>query len=247
MRFGPSAVDAMVAILNSSRKARSPPALKRMTRDPASRRAQSRLWKRSSRAEPRDPARWVRRRRATSMLTKPASKSESPPSRPISTGYRPTGAGAALPEAARSPRCVSAVRRRRPKRPAVFSQRRLALNASMASPGEHWSLENRQHRRLDVVMNEDQDRTRFGNGPKSCQALPHGAERHAGRWIKGVLESKIPKGRLGERIPLSPARTVVKCDCPGISVVRPCHGAQGCYTCCRTRSFLMSNFKGLSV
>jgi predicted transposase YbfD/YdcC len=31
---------------------------------------------------------------------------------------------------------------------------------------QHWGVENRLHWRLDVVMNEDQDRTRLGNGPK---------------------------------------------------------------------------------
>ena len=29
----------------------------------------------------------------------------------------------------------------------------------------HWGIENRLHWRLDVVMNEDQDRTRLGNAP----------------------------------------------------------------------------------
>jgi predicted transposase YbfD/YdcC len=30
----------------------------------------------------------------------------------------------------------------------------------------HWGIENRLHWRLDVVMNEDQDRSRLGNGPQ---------------------------------------------------------------------------------
>ena len=29
----------------------------------------------------------------------------------------------------------------------------------------HWGVENRLHWRLDVVMNEDQDRSRLGNAP----------------------------------------------------------------------------------
>jgi len=29
----------------------------------------------------------------------------------------------------------------------------------------HWGVENRLHWRLDVVMNEDQDRARLGNAP----------------------------------------------------------------------------------
>jgi predicted transposase YbfD/YdcC len=35
----------------------------------------------------------------------------------------------------------------------------------------HWGVENRLHWRLDVVMNEDQDRTRLGNGPHNLAVL----------------------------------------------------------------------------
>ena len=38
---------------------------------------------------------------------------------------------------------------------------------------EHWGVENRLHWRLDVVMNEDQDRTRLGNGPNNLAVLRH--------------------------------------------------------------------------
>lgn len=37
----------------------------------------------------------------------------------------------------------------------------------------HWGVENRLHWRLDVVMNEDQDRTRLGNGPHNLAVLRH--------------------------------------------------------------------------
>jgi len=37
----------------------------------------------------------------------------------------------------------------------------------------HWHVENRLHWRLDVVMNEDQDRTRLGNGPNNLATLRH--------------------------------------------------------------------------
>ena len=37
----------------------------------------------------------------------------------------------------------------------------------------HWGVENRLHWRLDVVMNEDQDRTRLGNGPNNMAVLRH--------------------------------------------------------------------------
>ena len=38
---------------------------------------------------------------------------------------------------------------------------------------QHWGVENRVHWRLDVVMNEDQDRTRMGNGPQDLAILRH--------------------------------------------------------------------------
>jgi len=37
----------------------------------------------------------------------------------------------------------------------------------------HWGVENRLHWRLDVVMNEDQDRTRLDNGPHNLAVLRH--------------------------------------------------------------------------
>ena len=37
----------------------------------------------------------------------------------------------------------------------------------------HWGVENRLHWRLDVVMNEDQDRTRIGHGPYNLAVLRH--------------------------------------------------------------------------
>jgi predicted transposase YbfD/YdcC len=38
---------------------------------------------------------------------------------------------------------------------------------------QHWGVENRLHWRLDVVMNEDQDRTRMDNGPQNLAVLRH--------------------------------------------------------------------------
>jgi len=38
---------------------------------------------------------------------------------------------------------------------------------------QHWNIENCLHWRLDVVMNEDQDRTRLGNGPQNLAVLRH--------------------------------------------------------------------------
>ena len=37
----------------------------------------------------------------------------------------------------------------------------------------HWGVENSLHWRLDVVMNEDQDRNRLGNGPENLAILRH--------------------------------------------------------------------------
>jgi predicted transposase YbfD/YdcC len=37
----------------------------------------------------------------------------------------------------------------------------------------HWGVENSLHWRLDVVMNEDQDRNRSGNGPENLAVLRH--------------------------------------------------------------------------
>jgi predicted transposase YbfD/YdcC len=38
---------------------------------------------------------------------------------------------------------------------------------------QHWEIENSLHWRLDVIMNEDQDRTRLGNGPHNLAVLRH--------------------------------------------------------------------------
>jgi predicted transposase YbfD/YdcC len=38
---------------------------------------------------------------------------------------------------------------------------------------QHWGIENSLHWRLDVVMNEDQDRTRMGHGPHNLAVLRH--------------------------------------------------------------------------
>ena len=55
----------------------------------------------------------------------------------------------------------------------------------------HWGVENALHWRLDVVMNEDQDRTRLGNGPNNLTIL-----RHMAIDIMQKEGSKIPlKGK----------------------------------------------------
>ena len=52
----------------------------------------------------------------------------------------------------------------------------------------HWGVENRLHWRLDVVMNEDQDRTRLGNGPQNLAVLRHMA--------LNVMQKDTSKGSL---------------------------------------------------
>ena len=51
-----------------------------------------------------------------------------------------------------------------------------------------WGVENRLHWRLDVVMNEDQDRTRLGNAPENLAILRHMA--------LNVMQKDATKGSL---------------------------------------------------
>src|SRR6202035_3616814 len=58
----------------------------------------------------------------------------------------------------------------------------------------HWGVENRLHWRLDVVMNEDQDRTRLGNGPHNLAVLRHMAINAMQRdTTKGSLRGKFKR------------------------------------------------------
>jgi predicted transposase YbfD/YdcC len=57
---------------------------------------------------------------------------------------------------------------------------------------QHWGVENRLHWRLDVIMNEDQDRTRLGNGPHNLAVLRHMAINAMQRdTTKGSLRGKF--------------------------------------------------------
>jgi predicted transposase YbfD/YdcC len=59
---------------------------------------------------------------------------------------------------------------------------------------QHWGVENRLHWRLDVVMNEDQDRTRLGNGPHNLAVLRHMAINAMQRdTTKGSLRGKFKR------------------------------------------------------
>lgn len=58
----------------------------------------------------------------------------------------------------------------------------------------HWGVENRLHWRLDVVMNEDQDRTRLGNAPHNLAILRHMALNIMQKdGAKGSLRGKIKR------------------------------------------------------
>jgi predicted transposase YbfD/YdcC len=58
---------------------------------------------------------------------------------------------------------------------------------------QHWGVENRLHWRLDVVMNEDQDRTRLGNGPHNLAVLRHMA-------LMNAMQKEGSKGSLREKL-----------------------------------------------
>jgi len=58
----------------------------------------------------------------------------------------------------------------------------------------HWGVENRLHWRLDVVMNEDQDRTRLGHGPENLAILRHMALNAMQKETsKGSLRGKFKR------------------------------------------------------
>ena len=64
---------------------------------------------------------------------------------------------------------------------------------------EHWGVENQLHWRLDVVMNEDQDRTRLGNGPHNLAVLRHMALNiFQKNGEKGSLRGKIKRAAWNE-------------------------------------------------
>ena len=58
----------------------------------------------------------------------------------------------------------------------------------------HWGIENSLHWRLDVVMNEDQDRTRMGHGPHNLAVLRHMAINAMQKeGSKGSLRGKFKR------------------------------------------------------
>jgi predicted transposase YbfD/YdcC len=64
----------------------------------------------------------------------------------------------------------------------------------------HWGVENRLHWRLDVTMNEDQDRTRLDNGPHNLAVLRHMALNVMQKdTTKGSLRGKIMRAGWDDR------------------------------------------------
>ena len=58
----------------------------------------------------------------------------------------------------------------------------------------HWGVEKSLRWRLDVVMNEDQDRTRLGNGPNKLAILRHMAiNLMQNGKAKGSLPGKLKR------------------------------------------------------
>jgi len=59
---------------------------------------------------------------------------------------------------------------------------------------QHWGIENSLHWRLDVVMNEEQQRTRMGNGPHNLAVLRHMAINAMQKeGSKGSLRGKFKR------------------------------------------------------
>jgi Transposase DDE domain len=87
---------------------------------------------------------------------------------------------------------------------------------------QHWGVENRLHWRLDVVMNEDQDRTRFRNGPHNLAVLRHMALNAIQKEGSiRLVARKIQTRRMGRRLPYQPFGSVLKCDCLDLFSVFP--------------------------
>jgi hypothetical protein len=91
-------------------------------------------------------------------------------------------------------------------RTALPAQRGVIGEAIQRSGSPALGRKNRLHWRLDVVVNEDQDRRRMGT------------QRNAERRIKRLLARKIQTRRMGGCLPHQTSETVLKCDCPGRQV-----------------------------
>ena len=79
----------------------------------------------------------------------------------------------------------------------------------------HWQVKNRLHWRLDVVMNEDQARSRAGHGAHNLAVLRHMALNVMQKdGTKESLRAKFQKAGWNERYLNQLTGDVLKCDCP---------------------------------
>ena len=85
--------------------------------------------------------------------------------------------------------------------------------------GSHWGVESRLHWRLDVVMNDDQDRSCLGNGPhislarlSTLQARPDAMETSPSAGELCALKAREKNLALAERcqIPCEPPQRAPK-------------------------------------
>lgn len=74
----------------------------------------------------------------------------------------------------------------------------------------HWAIEDRLHWRLDVVMNEDQQRARADNGPHNPRGVvAYGVHRHAEAPIERPVARQTQAGVLGRGRSSNAAYTVL--------------------------------------
>jgi predicted transposase YbfD/YdcC len=143
-----------------------------------------------------DPASSVTtRRHPRSMPVMAVSRRARPRFRPTSAGCRSSITGPDWPPSARPTASE--------KPPAETAYFVLSTPLSPERLNEvvrsHWGVENRLHWRLDVVMNEDQDRTRLGDGPHNLAVLRHMALNVMQKdGAKGSLRGKFKRAGWNE-------------------------------------------------
>src|SRR3984885_7734922 len=133
------------------------------------------------------------------MAIMAASRPARPRSQPRSTRFRRTITGPVWLASARGSERGKSRERLPSKRPIICRARRCPENASTRSYARI-GVENRLHWRLDVVMNEDQDRTRMDNGPHNLAVLRHMALNVMQKdTSKGSLRAKFMRAGWDER------------------------------------------------
>ena len=123
-----------------------------------------------------------------------ASKPAQRRCRPTSHGCRSTISGPACPLSARW--CALGKSPDKTTQETAYYLLSTALSAERFNEvvRSHWGVENSLHWRLDVVMNEDQDRNRLGNGPENLAILRHMAINAMQKdTTKGSLRGKFKR------------------------------------------------------